>query len=319
MEIEAKFFELSEASAKELNLISPAPSEPVVVFPVPDNAATAFPPEAVSLSGVLTPEEAAKFLQKLVATKGVDLIAAPRVTTKSGQKAVIEMIREFRYATEYAADKTTGKPVPTAFESRNLGITLEAEPVIGPDGYTIDLNLVPQVVELEGFMGTDGHTVPLRGGRSVGADLTVSDIAGVSQKEHGILQPIFSNRKVTTSVSIWAGQTVILGGMKRELKEEGKAPVSRFLYVLISARFVNPSWPAAGQGTVPSPSTTTPVNPDAARNAPEAKGQIPAALAGPGGYVRSPFAPEAGLIDVRGFPSGTEIKCPYTGKTFKTP
>jgi general secretion pathway protein D len=33
--------------------------------------------------------------------KGVDLLSAPKVTTKSGQRAVIEIIREFRYPTEF--------------------------------------------------------------------------------------------------------------------------------------------------------------------------------------------------------------------------
>jgi hypothetical protein len=37
------------------------------------------------------------------------------------------------------------------------------------------------------------------------------------------------------------------------------------------------------------------------------------------GFVTSPFAPKSGYVDVRGFPSGTEVKDPYTGKTFLTP
>ena len=31
-------------------------------------------------------------------------------------------------------------------------MTLEVEPIIGPDGYTIDLNLSPEVVEFDGFI-----------------------------------------------------------------------------------------------------------------------------------------------------------------------
>jgi hypothetical protein len=37
------------------------------------------------------------------------------------------------------------------------------------------------------------------------------------------------------------------------------------------------------------------------------------------GFVTSPYAPTVGLVDVRGFPSGTEVKDPYTGKLFLTP
>ena len=37
------------------------------------------------------------------------------------------------------------------------------------------------------------------------------------------------------------------------------------------------------------------------------------------GFVTSPFAPDSGYVDVRGFKPGTEVKDPYTGKTFLTP
>jgi hypothetical protein len=37
------------------------------------------------------------------------------------------------------------------------------------------------------------------------------------------------------------------------------------------------------------------------------------------GFVKSPYAQNDALIDVRGFPSGTEVTDPYTGKIFVTP
>lgn len=37
------------------------------------------------------------------------------------------------------------------------------------------------------------------------------------------------------------------------------------------------------------------------------------------GFVMSPYAPRSGYVDVHGFPSGAEVKDPYTGKSFLTP
>jgi hypothetical protein len=51
------------------------------------------------------------------------------------------------------------------------------------------------------------------------------------------------------------------------------------------------------------------------------KRDIPYAIPVPNkpGFVTSPYSPKAGYVDVRGFPSGTEVKDPYSGKIFLTP
>ena len=41
---------------------------------------------------------------------------------------------------------------PTVFTTRNLGVTLEVEPQVGSDGYTIELSLAPEVVDFDGFI-----------------------------------------------------------------------------------------------------------------------------------------------------------------------
>jgi len=43
------------------------------------------------------------------------------------------------------------------------------------------------------------------------------------------------------------------------------------------------------------------------------------ALKGKDGFVLSPYAPDKGLVDVRGFPAGTDVRDPYTGKIMKVP
>lgn len=42
-------------------------------------------------------------------------------------------------------------------------------------------------------------------------------------------------------------------------------------------------------------------------------------IAGKPGLVKSPYAPYAGEVDVKGIPSGTTVKCPYSGKIFIVP
>lgn len=42
-------------------------------------------------------------------------------------------------------------------------------------------------------------------------------------------------------------------------------------------------------------------------------------IMGKKGHVRSPFAPEDGLVDVTGIAAGTKVKCPFSGKVFRVP
>jgi len=178
-------------------------------------------------------------LRGLNQKKGVDLLSAPKVTTKSGQRAVIEIVREFRYPVTFTPPQVpsitggtggTGTvsievvtpTTPNTFETRNTGVTLEVEPVVGPDGVTIDLNLVPQVVEFEGFIN---YGSPIFG---VNPNLiSGSTVPTVLLTQNVINQPVFSTRKVTTNVSVWDGQTVVIGGLMREdvQKVEDKTPI----------------------------------------------------------------------------------------------
>jgi hypothetical protein len=74
----------------------------------------------------------------------------------------------------------------------------------------------------------------------------------------------------------------------------------------------------------PTPSATTtqpPVRPASMPSTKNSKRDIPYAIPVPNkpGFVTSPYASKSGYVDVRGFPSGTEVKDPYSGKIFLTP
>src|SRR6202011_684487 len=128
------------------NLAISANAIDALLFPSAGGSAVA--PGIFGLAGVFTNPQFQVVVRALNQKKGVDLLSAPKVTTKSGQRAVIEIVREFRYPTQFQPPQipqtvgntgisgsggTTSVPItpttPTAFETRNTGVTLEVEPV----------------------------------------------------------------------------------------------------------------------------------------------------------------------------------------------
>ena len=189
-------------------------------------------PGILSLTGLFTDGQVQMILRGLAQKKGSDVMTAPSVLARSGEKATIEVIREFIYPTEYeppelpnAVGATGGLgggggvggsaifPVtpatPTAFETRNTGVTLEIEPTIGEHNYTIDLRFAPELVEFEGFIN---YGSPIQ---SPGSDALGNPIQ-VTITENRIEMPVFSTRRVTTALTIYDGYTVAVGGLMRE-------------------------------------------------------------------------------------------------------
>ena len=148
-------------------------------------------PGIFGLAGVFTNPQFQVVIRALNQKKGIDLLSAPKVTTKSGQRAIIEVVREFRYPKTYTPPQVPSDwqprqrrvqqvvPVvvtpttPQDWETRNTGVTLEVEPVVGGDATTIDLNLVPQVVEFEGFINY-GSPINAVGVNTIGGAISTS-------------------------------------------------------------------------------------------------------------------------------------------------
>ena len=211
-------------------------------------------PGVLSLSGVFSNPQFQAVLRALSQKKGVDVNASPSVTTKSGLKATAQVVQEFIYPTEFdpprlpqGGRRNSGQQMiatpttPTAFEMRKTGVQVEVEPVISEDGRTIELTIVPELVDFEGFVN---YGSPIYAPSSLSvlpiqlATAALATVAGTSAyvpisdpeqliTPNKILQPVFKVQKVTTAVKIYDGATVVLGGVKQETKSlvEDKVPI----------------------------------------------------------------------------------------------
>jgi len=193
-------------------------------------------PGAFSVSGVFTDPQFQTVIRAIHQKKGVDLMAAPMTIARSGQNAKIEIVREFIYPIEYDppeipnsvgdSDGLASFPVtpatPTTFETRNVGFTLVVEPVISEDNRTVELNLVPESVVFDGFIDYGSNMfrpIPNRPNSTGGFE--------ADEIENDILMPIFRTNRVTTSVTVWDGQTIVIAGLASEESDmvEDKVPL----------------------------------------------------------------------------------------------
>jgi hypothetical protein len=137
-------------------------------------------------------------VRELVGKGEAQLEVLSALVTKSGQRAVLEEQAEVTYPTQGKApsvEMRTGSPPVrqpaswNSFETRSTGVTMEIEPVVGEDGRFVDINIVPQVVQLNGML----------------------ELGGIAAKYPS--QPLFTTRKITTSATSGLGVPVLLGTM----------------------------------------------------------------------------------------------------------
>lgn len=108
-------------------------------------------------------------MRQLAQTKGVDILSAPSVTTKSGQGATVEIVREFFYPTEFeiygkdsgkakpAKSEATGTIVPITFDMKPVGVITELTPV-WREGHGVEFSpFSARVNEFDGFVKCGIH------------------------------------------------------------------------------------------------------------------------------------------------------------------
>jgi hypothetical protein len=155
-----------------------------------------------------------------IENKEAILLDYPMVETLDRNRAVSENIVEQRYPTEFtpsmwaetmadaasaaakkaAPEKTDYSALPTAFETRNIGTTMEVEPAVSEKGDSITMQLAPQRVELLRF------------------DSFYAKHADGKQDKYD--QPQFTTSKATTTVTVRSGEHRLIG-VHKLVKLEG--------------------------------------------------------------------------------------------------
>ena len=150
------------------------------------------------------------------------------VMTRPGQKATIESIREVIYPSEYEPcvlpNQSPPPPPPkkpfvrpdlgNAFETRNVGSTLEIEPSLAENGRMIDLRFVPEIIQLIRLDTWMEHVD--RWGDASGR------------------MPVFGTWRLNTAVTLLAGQFEMVGVITPKPNTSGPA-VTRKLLVFARA------------------------------------------------------------------------------------
>lgn len=225
--------------------------------------------DILSVSGVLTNPELRMVIHALDRKGNTDLLSAPRVTTINGVNAIIQVVEEIIYPTEFDITEndieiqggvgTAAQPIfipptviPGGFETRSTGVILNVTPTVSADNYTINLVMLPEIAELVRWIQY-GTQIP------VGEETFTVNIP----------QPVFASRNITTSMIVWDGHTVVMGGLIREdlvtfddkvpllgdipllgrlFRSEGRRSEKRNLLIFVTARLVDPAGNAVNAG-----------------------------------------------------------------------
>jgi general secretion pathway protein D len=182
-------------------------------------------------------------LHMLCQRSDTDVLSAPKVTTKSGQEAIMKVVTEYIYPSEFNVQISqqgnsgggginggggTGEPVaivePQNFTMREVGVILQVVPEVSSEGQMINLTMKPQVVSEPVWKnyGTKLPKTTYEGVAGVGAVVPGVAAAPVPKTEYVELpmeQPFFTVRSVETQLLVYNGATVVMGGLITEQRK----------------------------------------------------------------------------------------------------
>lgn len=157
-----------------------------------------------------------------------ETLSAPKVMTTSGNKASVQMVKSYWFPTdweEYEIDDDDNGvsitiPTPDFEEFDDIGISFDVTPVVNPDNYTITLDVNPV---FRNFIGKDEYPIVVTGeitryvnstdenGLPIPGMLTLERVE--ESMTFNVWMPMISSRKLRVNVTVYDGETIVLGGM----------------------------------------------------------------------------------------------------------
>jgi type II secretory pathway component GspD/PulD (secretin) len=199
----------------------PSPTQPAGVFPGKPSAGTngqlltSGPPSVGSplftLTGILTEPQYRMVLKALEQREGTELIAQPEITTGSGRqvqckttdiRSVVKGINEQALTPPGITSTNDDESSVYGIERMEFGVILDVIPTVLQDGYTINLPVVVTLLEFLGYEDTRTNRVAV--------------YVNGQQKWVSPPGPIVQARQMTSTVNVWDGQTLVLGGLVSE-------------------------------------------------------------------------------------------------------
>jgi general secretion pathway protein D len=207
-------------------------------FPITGATVTPNASNVLTVGAIIDNTGLLATIQAINNTVGASLLAAPSVTTQNGQKASIDLVREFIYPSSFEKPKLSNSqvaysqnsafggniagvplqlaipPTPRDFVEQDIGVNLEVKPTTYPD-QRIDLDITKaDVIDFDGFID---YGVPI-------TELLSQPAPGSTNPtiltEGTINEPVFNLRSVVTNLQVLDGQTAVLGGLTREDTQE---------------------------------------------------------------------------------------------------
>lgn len=303
---------------------------------------------------IFKPEKAAEFLKELGSRKGVEILTAPTVISNWGRQSTVSVAREFIYPKTFKTTKE-GSPMPDEFTSTNIGLTLNFTAKSKPTLIEIDYDLMLR--DLLGMRVLKaGMQAPVFSERSIKTTLQIPsgcslllqlpDANTTGFTDQSLVKMEIQNPAPVNGQTVYALLTATIINSDGEPKKTAPPPAytqnsmhvsavnSAHHFVILdrgSAQGVNEfdlygirrndrQIALVKVASVETGSSIAEILSESIKPGPGDGASYPEGILTKGkDRAHSPYAPNAGEIDLSGIPRGTQVKCPYTRKIMLAP